>query len=369
MPIEIISAYEAGVNASRKEARWPENNKDSRLKPFVSPEFQPSFEITEKDNIFCMGSCFARNIETALYRFGFECVSMQVNNPYAQGAWGQNNFFVRYNPFAMLNEFKWALDENCPFPQDAFLEVEKDLWMDPYHHTHNENRSLEQTQKLRQLIIENTKRVKECRVLILTLGLVEAWYDNELKIYTNLEPHRSYMKKYPSRFSLHVLSYEEVLSALNQIYELLNVKGHPDFKILITTSPVPLAGTFRKQSIFCANMYSKNVLRAAIEQFQIQYENVNYFPSYESVLLSKNKFVWEKDLRHVHQEIVRFNITRMLQAYIAKSSPSYSKIKEPFKIQRRTKVQWKKISKKMRNPLKIALQKLGVRGKIVELSY
>jgi hypothetical protein len=49
-------------------------------------------------------------------------------------------------------------------------------------------------------------------------------------------------------------------------------------------SPIPLQLTFSKNDIFSANIYSKSVLRAAVENVISTDEGVFYFPSYELAL-------------------------------------------------------------------------------------
>jgi len=123
------------------------------------------------------------------------------------------------------------------------------------------------------------------------------------------------LQKNPQRFSLHVLSYEDIVRALTRIYDLL-VMSSPEIKILVTTSPVPLHATFREMDVFTANAYSKSVLRSASEWFSLQYNNVDYFPSYESIILSKPKHVWKKNLRHISDEAIRFNVENMAANYL-----------------------------------------------------
>ncbi len=64
-----------------------------------------------------------------------------------------------------------------------------------------------------------------------------------------------------------------------------------------------------------ANTYSKAVQRAAVEAFVRRHDNVDYFPSYESVVMSDRKRAWRDDQAHASDEIVRLNVLRMIEAY------------------------------------------------------
>ena len=330
MPLIKIDSQIAVKKVKEKHLYWPSSEKDTRLDPYAAPKLSPSFQIQPSDRVFCMGSCFARNIEAALLRLNLDCVTARVFNPYIRGAWGDNNFLIRYNPFSMLNELTWALDPTQPFPKEGYLPAKGNLWTDPHNHAHYEPHSKDRLVELRRRVGENTQKIKDCRIFIMTLGLVEAWYDHEIQKYANVPPDFDFLKKNPRRFELRVLSYEEILEALEKIYTLLQQYGHPDLKMLLSVSPVPLSMTYRDCDVMTANCYSKSVLRAAAESFCNQKEFVDYFPSYESITLSKRSEAWGKDQRHVTEEIVRFNVTQMVKHYISPDAENYDELAQPF---------------------------------------
>jgi hypothetical protein len=316
MPLEILSSTTVFENEVVMESHWPKTIADPRFIPIVSPEIRPSFQLLPTDKIFCMGSCFARNVEIQLAKIGFDVVSLQVNNPYAPGAWGGNNFLIRYNPFSMMNELEWALDEKTIFPTEGILYVDDNLCQDPHSHAHYEPHTLSRLKELRELVTGVHRRAKECRVFVITLGLVEAWYDKKINKYMNLNPSNAASMLEPERFELHVLDYDDIKRCLVRIHELLTNFGHPEVKILITTSPVPLSSTGRGIDVITANTYSKSVLRSAAEWFRINYGNVDYFPSYESIMLSAREVVFEEDARHVKGGAVMHIMQKMTQNYV-----------------------------------------------------
>ncbi len=73
--------------------------------------------------------------------------------------------------------------------------------------------------------------------------------------------------------------------------------------------------TFTGGEVLVANTYSKAVQRAAVEAFVRSHNNVDYFPSYESVILSDRRRAWREDQAHASDEIVRLNVLRMVEAY------------------------------------------------------
>jgi predicted Zn-dependent protease len=91
---------------------------------------------------------------------------------------------------------------------------------------------------------------------------------------------------------------------------------NPGIKVLVTTSPVPMATTFSGQDIRIANAYSKSVLRAACGAAAMLRPLVDYFPSYESATQSFPSRVWETDRIHVSSAFVGKIVTHLLDNYL-----------------------------------------------------
>ena len=51
-----------------------------------------------------------------------------------------------------------------------------------------------------------------------------------------------------------------------------------------------------------------------------KYDFVDYFPSYESVMLSEHLSTWKGDQVHVTQTAIDANVDRMIERYSAKSA-------------------------------------------------
>ena len=86
--------------------------------------------------------------------------------------------------------------------------------------------------------------------------------------------------------------------------------------MILTVSPVPLTSTFTSADVAVANTYSKSVLRAAVEELIAERPRADYFPSYESVVLTERKLAWLDDQVHVSSEFVQFNVDRMIRRYV-----------------------------------------------------
>jgi hypothetical protein len=172
-----------------------------------------------------------------------------------------------------------------------------------------------ETLERRALVTEVQARIKSCQLVILTLGLVECWKDGLTGVYLNITPTKQMMEKYPGRYSLHVVGYEENKANLDEIYEIISQYGHPNSHIIVTVSPVPLLATFTGRDVVVANSFSKSVLRAVAEEWASDKTNVDYFPSYEIVTNTKRDVAWENDLRHVRAEVVNSIMNQLKKHY------------------------------------------------------
>jgi thioredoxin-like negative regulator of GroEL len=65
-----------------------------------------------------------------------------------------------------------------------------------------------------------------------------------------------------------------------------------------------------------ANTYSKSMLRTVAGQLAEELEAVDYFPSYESVMLTRTPAIWTHDLIHIEQEFVRRIMGRVMTTYV-----------------------------------------------------
>lgn len=95
--------------------------------------------------------------------------------------------------------------------------------------------------------------------MIITLGLVQSWYDTEEQLYLNRMPGPWAMKSYPGRYSIRILDVETSYALLSSAVEQLIAAGIQ--KILVTISPVPLQKSFCGGDATIANCYSKSVLK------------------------------------------------------------------------------------------------------------
>jgi hypothetical protein len=149
--------------------------------------------------------------------------------------------------------------------------------------------------------------------VIITLGLAEVWRDLKANVYVNRTP---LFKTHPDRYEFHLTGFAENWNNLEAMHALLSRYGHPDLRIVVTVSPVPLMTTFSTMDVVVANTYAKSLLRAVAQQWAAAHDNVDYFPSYEIVQNSDRSAIWEADLRHVIYEGTEHIMELFLQNYL-----------------------------------------------------
>jgi hypothetical protein len=260
--------------------------------------------IRREDNVFCIGSCFAKNIEATLIDIGYRVLSHPNYAP------RPNQPFVAlpniFNICSLNNEARWALTDAKPDAQDSFVADDQGYLYDP-HGTVDAFRSpASVVYERRAGITANMRRLPDCRVVIVTLGMIEVWYDNRVGLYLNATLPRFLLLRDPGRYTLRVLEYDDCLNGLEELRNLLLRHGHPDVQVFVSVSPVPLAATFTADDVLVANTYSKSTLLAAAHEACRRHSNIHYVPSYETVVNSSRCVAWKGDLRHVNSEMVRY---------------------------------------------------------------
>jgi hypothetical protein len=271
---------------------------------FIDLKISPKFKTKKGSSFFTAGSCFARNVERALYTLGENVLSWRP------GLGIGNEYFHRYNTFSIINDFENALQGK--FTEDLLVQIKNNSWID--YSAFGVAETKEKLKEARDKVIQVHGNVKSADVLILTLGLVEAWYDLKTERYLNITPSNS-LHSHAERYELRITDYTENLAALVNFRSFLMAHTNPELKIIVTVSPVPFNATFSGEDVVVANMYSKSTLRSVAQAFSEQFDNVAYFPSYELVTLSAPDKAWLPDFRHVRPDFVDGIMKKFISTY------------------------------------------------------
>ena len=198
---------------------------------------------------------------------------------------------------------RWAFGES-PFPEKSYLE-DANGWHDLQLCSSVAGVTRERVAQRRRIVTEYFARIRETSVIIITLGLVEVWYDHAAEVFLNTAPSLWATRREPDRFSLVVSDYRHNLKALEEIIALLGRHGRKDVRVIVTVSPVPMSETFTGEDVIVANNYSKSSLRAVAEDAARDRENVQYYPSYDAIVTSPRSLAYSsEDELHVLDQAV-----------------------------------------------------------------
>jgi hypothetical protein len=277
-------------------------------------------KLTQGDGVFAMGSCFAREIERHLRSRGANVLSVgeELHAPVFLNAAGKyrDGFFNRFNPMSLWQEFAWCFDALDGWGEETLVLPDgKTAFSDLNYWTFDgAERSHEATMERRRIARANGRRAAEAKVVIVTLGMTEAWFHKPSGFYANRLTSKL-MARRPDDFDLRLIDHDQTVQALEDIWALLRRVCATGVQLVVTVSPVPLDTTFTDQDIVVANAASKATLRAAAAAFCDGRDGVSYFPSYELAMMSKARRTWRADRIHVHPALVAHIVERFAAAY------------------------------------------------------
>lgn len=318
--------------AANPVSRWPSptNTGDgqNRLVPEAWPILKPRFLFKRSDTAFTVGSCFARNIERYLDQFGLKVPMLDFTLP--EGELEENRpqaIMNKYTPPSIYQEFKRTADLFDATPEErkthfAELMLEVSGGVVDLELGGRTPVTMERALARREEVFQLFKHAFTADVVVITLGLIECWWDNQGNRYVHPMPPIKELGRKNERFVFRQLHYQEAYDYIAKTIELVKERGREDARILITTSPVPLNATFTDQDVLLANTYSKSMLRTVAGEIYRAYPHVDYFSSYESVTLTHTPNVWNKDLIHVSDAFVGKIVDNLLKNYLPDSAPS-----------------------------------------------
>ncbi|MDB5070334.1 MAG: hypothetical protein JWM87_1445 [Candidatus Eremiobacteraeota bacterium] len=275
------------------------------------PVVTPKFQLRTNDVYFCIGSCFARNIEDHLLYRRLPTLSRQV--PFAECSGRLNSSVDKFTTASVLNELRWSL-AGVPFPEDSLVE-ENGAWRDLHLAACAPALSLAEVRERRAQTLQYFGRVRNASVVIITLGSVEAWHDAQAGVMLNAAPTPGLIGRFPGRYSVVVSDYAENVRLLRETYDVLNAFAG-DVRIIVTVSPVPMGETFTGRDVIVANTYAKATLRAAAEDSARAYANADYYPSYDAITVSHRALAYNPlDNRHVLDTAVQAVAAQFLTDY------------------------------------------------------
>lgn len=214
--------------------------------------------ISHKDKIMLLGSCFTENIGNKLSINGFETLI--------------NPFGILYNPFSICSSLNRII--YLKFLDSEDLVKVNEFWFSYEHHgVFRDEKCDNLLQTINLGITKANLFLKQTNWLIITLGTAWVFFLKENnKILGNCH------KLNPQLIDKRLLSVDEIVEntslTINNIREI-----NPNIKIILTVSPI----RHWKQG-YRENIISKSALHLATNQLCETINDCFYFPAYEIVM-------------------------------------------------------------------------------------
>jgi len=240
-----------------------------------------SFDITHRDQLFLIGSCFSENIGSILYENKFNT----LNNP--EG--------ILFNPLSIYNSLKNCLQKNN-FEDKYILEKGGEYFSYLHHSSVKDLKKDYLIEKINKNTSSTFEFIKNCNILIITFGT--AYYYKHLALGSGVA---NCHKQPGSFFEKKLLPVNNIVNQYSSLVDALS-KLNPKLKIIFTVSPVK----YLKDGVI-ENNVSKATLLLSIHELVEQNQNCFYFPAYELVTddLRDYRF-YKEDLAHPNDLAIKY---------------------------------------------------------------
>lgn len=329
----IVSPYEN----LEKRAFWRSGVAEADSYP---PEaiYKPKFTISRETRILTAGSCFAQHVGRVLNTSGFSVIDtepMPDSCPVQmQRQYGYGLYSARYGNLYSVRQFLQLLQEAYGLFEPSEPVWERDGRYYDALRPSIEPQGYETARHVQTARKAHLRAVREAfeqaQVVIFTLGLTEAWEHIESGTVYPTAPGTIAHSMDNTTFAFRNFRTREISDDFAAVRALIKARS-PEVQFILTVSPVPLTATATTQHVLPATVYSKSVLRTVCGELYEDFNDVDYFPSYEIVASHPGKAAFfEKNLRSVSPAGVERVMRCFLEAHDGKESDQSSpKAKTP----------------------------------------
>lgn len=317
--------------------------------------------LSANDEVLAIGSCFVNEIRAVLEQAKLTVhplVDPQLGDLFIDkfkeisswGAWDDRVHYQCFTPFTVRQEMEVAFGVREQIPEAVFARRYKgqDVFVDPYRrkvYARAKDDILEIRRRMNQ---QMRLGLEKSEILIITLGLVEAFKLKEFDLY--LSEYNRLLDDEELEFVNG--DYEQALQALTASLDLIR-SAYPEKKIVLTVSPIPIARTFSDTDAITATMRGKSILRSCVDTLTQHYDNLYYWPSYEFAMWSGNAFR-EDDLRHIRPEAVSRITSAFCRAFFAEQVTEMVESSRLNDCSSQTPSRWSNLISRLPQPLRRA---------------
>lgn len=267
--------------------------------------------LREGDVVVSAGSCFASNVVPWLEAANITYLRTERPHPIFESMGenlGYRSFSAAYGNIYTVRQMLQLLKR-----AQGLFRPDEDRWhvdgavIDPFRPglRYPASSDAEFDVLTAQHLAATRTAFREASVLVLTLGLTEAWISSvDGAVYPGA-PGTIAGTFDPTRHVFHNFTADEVRRDLHELIELVRV-DNPAARVILTVSPVPLVATATAEHVLTASTYSKSVLRVAAGEIASSVADVTYFPAYEIITGPQAPYEFmEADRRNVSASGIR----------------------------------------------------------------
>jgi GSCFA family len=273
----------------------------------VTDLYKRKFEIGKETPIATAGSCFAQHIGGRLNHHGFKVLDLEPAPPLllpeSAKQFGYGIYSARYGNIYLMRQLlqltkealgKWSPTDIVWTKNGNFFDA-----LRPGIEPEGLDSVEEVLAHRKKHLAVVRQLLSEMQVFVFTFGLTEGWVHRQSQTVYPTAPGTIAGAFDPTVHEFKNFTFAEIMADFLAFRELVRAIN-PDIRFLLTISPVPLTATASGDHVLAATTYSKAVLRAVAGQLQKEFEDIDYFPSFEIVAShwSKGAF-FEPNLRSV----------------------------------------------------------------------
>jgi len=254
--------------------------------------------ISSDTRVVTIGSCFAEELARGMAR-------LKIG-----GAMHPTGLF--YNTGSIRQEIERIFGGWPEYAAEPMWRI-RDGWVHPFK---NADRVFETEAELRRWSDDLDRAAealfRSAEVIVITLGLIEAWRNPVTRNVYRVLPHPDVFQDLRPVFTR--LTVNEMQADLECIRT--TIRRHTRAELIVTVSPVPLHATMTDRDVRIANVESKSRIRAAVSEFVETHPDVRYFHSYELVTTSERlSDFMEADGRHVQRRAVDYILSQFVRTF------------------------------------------------------
>jgi hypothetical protein len=264
---------------------------------------KPAEQISYKDKILLMGSCFTEHIGGALGDLKFPVL--------------QNPNGILFDPNSVCKSLQSYIS-NYKYKEDELFQL-NEVWNSWNHHSRFSHINKEECLKgINESQQKAHEFLKQADWLIITLGSSFSY-----RLSSNAGSARegagvaNCHRASAQWFNKHLLGIDETVSMLDNIYHQLKL-FNPKLKIIFTISPVR-----HVRDGVMENNRSKARLIEAVHHMVNKFEGLYYFPAYELVIdVLRDYRFYDVDMVHPNYPATEFVMEKFKENFIDSGSQS-----------------------------------------------